>query len=264
MSVPLSLWLFLTGFREWRSGATRRVAVALALGLPVLTWFVVGLSLLDYHAPAHHGALARTLGSFLRTTFQALSMALGSAGERIWPCSAGLVALFFVVGAGLLLVRWRHEPGDRVRVIGLGCFLGGVVLVALSIGWGRAPLGDRFGFSNRYGLLIAPGLLAVYFIALGARAPGRVMQIALLLLLLVAQRPDFRAGLQYARLRQDLAHALMAEATPGASMADLAEHFAGRLWYDDRKEQMEEYFNLLHDAGVSPYDRLVPSRNVAR
>lgn len=201
----VACWIALAGVlrRRDRDAHARRDGAILLL-LAALPVVLVGACFLGYQRPEHHET-SPGLAASLRTSLQFLSYGIGPAAKEIWPVSAGLVA----AACGLLgwqaLGVLRHRPEERLRAAGFLCFLGGLLSLAVGIGWGRSFLGPDAGFAPRYATLAAPLLCLAYlqcgaFAAPTARFPvQRVLFLVMCGLVLVNARKGvkFAAGLNH-------------------------------------------------------------------
>src|SRR6185436_4791785 len=87
-------------------------------------------------------------------------------GRLSWPLS-GVTMCVLMSGtcAGLVGVASRRTGSDRLAAFGCLGVLIGVLGIAAAIGLGRTGSGDHPGFSSRYGLFSALGLVTTYLAA---------------------------------------------------------------------------------------------------
>ncbi len=250
----MTCWIALAGAVRWRdrdAHARRDAAVLLVLAaLPVA---LVGAYFVGYQRPEHHEAWPN-LGALLRTSLQFLSCGFGPAAEEIWPVSGA------VVGAACATLAWQalrvvcHQPEKRVAAAGFLCFLGGMLSLALGIGWGRSFFGPDAGFARRYVTLAAP-LVCLVYLQCGAFAPRstrlpvqRVLFIVMFLLVLVNARKGLRSA---AHLNQWVA-TLEADARAGVPPEILAVRY-GELLGPAPAKFYATQLERLREARLGPY-----------
>lgn len=251
----LTAWLAYAAWEGRRDPATARgagvwlPAAAVALALVLCVAYFVG-----YEASPWNQA-SPGIGATLATTGKLLALGLGPAAAKGWIlCGAAAVAVF-LISLALLVIAYREDRDERLRILGLLAFFAAAALLALAIGWGRAGRAAETGrMSPRYVLLAVPGLCAAYFTAL-LYAPGwtrRAIPVALatgLALLFplntwmgLERRDWFEAG--FGAFEHDL--------QAGASKEDLARrHHEFMLHWDEAL--MVTSLQQLHDAGIGAF-----------
>jgi len=253
--VPaVACWIALAGVlrRRDRDAHARRDGTILLL-LAALPAALVGAYFLGYQGPEHHET-SPGLGASLRTSLQFLSYGIGPAAKETWPVSGGLIlavcALLVLQG----LRGFRQKPEERLRAAGFLCFLGGILSLALGIGWGRSFLGPDAGFAPRYVTLAVP-LLCLVYLQCGAFAASsarfRVQRVLFVLMCLLAL-VNAKKGLKYAA---DFSHpvaALEADARAGVPPEILVLQHGERLRLAPAAYYARQ-LRRLREARLGPY-----------
>jgi hypothetical protein len=135
------------------------LAAAAALGVLAAALYFVGYERPSW-IPVNPGVWPT-----LETAGRFTAMGFGSSYSLV----SALAALLFL-GSGLVVLgrRVMRGPADaeRRRALALLAFMGGCVLLALSVGYGRAALVPDVGMPSRYALLAVPAIAAACFVAL--------------------------------------------------------------------------------------------------
>src|SRR6185295_20309810 len=90
------------------------------------------------------------LGTTFSISLQLLSLAIGPAAQEYWPISIWLVSAFAIAAIFVLASAFRRWPAERLRASGMLACIAGVIVLAMSIGWGRGGSYWGAGFANRY------------------------------------------------------------------------------------------------------------------
>jgi hypothetical protein len=253
--VPaLALWLLYAGFREWRSPVRGgKLVSALAWMLALAACGVIGFYFHGYHDcrlfphPASIQKLAWAFGQIMATGF-------GPVGRAAWPYSGVLGCGLLVASALYLLFKAWRDPAERLRALGLLCFLGAIGSLALGIAWGRAEYPVGYTFDIRYGILVVPSLFAVYVssVVYGKARGWRVIQSSLFFLFLLLLPINWRPGLGFAHRHAQQMEKFRQEVAAGTPVHILAKWYAGPEknglypWTD----LFEQYLRDMHTAGL--------------
>jgi hypothetical protein len=228
---------------QWtRVDGRRRTMLALlgCAALMVTALYFVGWQRVPYHP--------RSSGPFqtLLTAAKFLTIGLGPAVRSVWPYS-GAMALT-VLGFSVLRVLdlWRTEPGERPRALGLFCFLGALVALALGLGLGRN------GFETRYVTLAIPIWCAVYFVWLLFPGPNRPPAGAILAVSALAGVWGNTAfGLQYAAELRGQLGSFERDLSAGVQLHELLHRYGP--WLHPHQDTPGRYLGMLQRAGVGRY-----------
>lgn len=154
----------------------RRDAVLLLFPLAaaayVVSYFV------GYQRPEFNVAEA-DLAMKLWTSVSFLGMGLGMGSQQWIPYVGAAVAALLALGGAALVWVTYARPAERLRALGMICYLGALAALALSIGWGRAAH-INYGYVSHYVTVALPVVCCLYFLpALVHPRAGRLVQTAL-------------------------------------------------------------------------------------
>ena len=232
----------------------------LAIAAACMAVALVALYFVDYARPTWNPPSPGPVAT-VKTGLKVVGFGFGPAVNGRWlvaVAAAAAVTLPAFFLAARLAVRPDGTGPDRIRAFGVTSFLGGMAVLALAIGWGRAAgMVATNVLPDRYALLSVPALIAAY-LALELYAPrnwGAAGQAALagafVLLLPFNTEAGFRwrdwyvAGMQ--RVENDLA-----DGVPRDALA--SRHRAFLLHWNE--ELLRNDLALLRTAGIGPFARL--------
>jgi hypothetical protein len=244
--VAWPLGLALLPERWTGAGTARRDRglILLSVGALLLTaLYFIGWQRVPYH-PKSAGPLPTLL-----TAAKFLTIGLGPAMRSAWPLTGAMALL--VLGFTVLRLAgvWRLDPTERARALGLLCFLGALIALALGLGLGRN------GFETRYITLAVPIWCAVYFVWLLYPGPNRPPAGAILAAsALAALWGNTAFGLQYgAELRGQLG-GFERDLAAGVQRHELLHRYGP--WLHPHQDMPERYLVMLQGAGVGGYAAL--------
>jgi hypothetical protein len=245
LAVPLGLWLGWSGFRMGRRGTPMIAASAATLAVSFL--YLVGLERPEYLPPTPG------LSATLATSFQFLSMSLGPYGESGWPFTGMVIP---ALAAGSLRALSRKERADAGKSLlpgGISFLVIGMLVLALSIGWGRSGWGGDAGFRRRYATNAVPILWGIYlaWTLNGGTAIARLVRPGLAIFISFALFPYARLGNDFSRHRNRLFGEIHLEAAAGRSPAELARKFWPDLYYGEPGTAWG--FQLMRNGGIGPW-----------
>jgi hypothetical protein len=254
---PLALWLGSVAAARLRSAdpAVRGQGL-LELTFVLAALVLAALYFVGYRTPSFHPA-SPGLGATLTICLQFLSLSFGPAAASLWPLSGLVMPTLLVMSAGVLFVAWRRQPQERVRVLGLLLFLGGVATLALCLGWGRAGYGTDYGLAPRYVTLVTPALLWVYLVGClyGPPASRRVAPLCLCALLCFVSPLNLREGSVYGRGRRSQMRAFERDVRARVPTLVLAQRYRP-LMSPSREDAAAQSLDMLHRAGIGPFRSL--------
>jgi hypothetical protein len=254
LAFPLALGLAYACLRSWgslRLGA--KLQGIFLLGCAVTALFLAALCFRG-HEPAISGTDLRTV---FKTSLKALSVNFGGAFRDLSPLARLLEPGLLFLGTAVLLVGWHRRPWQRPQILGLLFFLGAILALALTLGWGRGHAWADI----HYTMLAVPMLCWVYFTwqMLAPLPASRLVQMGLFTLLMAVYVYHAPHALELVRFlrRQGAAfeHDLLA-ATPSSV---LAQHYLTLLWFNESPEGNDLVtagFNHLHHAGIGAFRHL--------
>src|SRR5262245_24981919 len=256
LAPALAAWLGYEAFRSWRGGQSERRTTAIVLSASVgFALVLTGLYFVGYER-ATWPPPSPSVGATLQTAAQFLAMAFGPGAAASWRASVAITFAALFATLALLVVQARGgDDRERLRVLGLLCFVAAMVTLALAIGWGRAgrvPTTARL--SRRYALLAVPLLCAVYFAweVYGRRRWATLVQTGLLVVASMLVPSNTLRGLEardWVRAGMD---AVRRDIATGMPRSLLAERHGPFLLHWDGK-LLAAGMRMLGEAGIEPF-----------
>jgi hypothetical protein len=161
---PLALWLGFLGMLKWWSGTPRGRSYALvSIILATTAILLVLVYFFGYEKVPYHLSSPGLWAAF-RTGINFLSMSFGYIAIAHWRVTGAVVAGLGLLSVVTLLLAWQQQPSERLRCLGLACFIAGLAGLAAGVGWGRSGVGNGDGLELRYVTLAVPALCSVYFV----------------------------------------------------------------------------------------------------
>ncbi|HEU4564919.1 MAG TPA: hypothetical protein VFS05_09740 [Gemmatimonadaceae bacterium] len=257
-AAALAPWALYTAWLHLRGGGATGprwpgaliAAATVAAGLTGLLYFV------GYERPTWNPPSPSHLAT-LKTAAKFLALGFGPAAIVSWTLFVLAAAAVLAPAAALVVMAaLRAREGERARAWGLLLFTGGMAVMALGIGYGRAAQVPTIGLPTRYVLFALPAYCAAFFIYLLYAPPllARAAQWALLasavLLLPFNTRQGFYVRDWYlgetAAVERDIAAGLSPEALAARNRAFL-------MHWNER--QLAERIRMLREAGIGPFAR---------
>lgn len=246
LAPVLALWCAVVGVRDLRVPATRR------RGWLTLALAAAGVSMAAACYLPPHFSTARDPLRALWWSEVMLSTAFGAIERRSLLLELGLPAFAaaLLLATGVLLLRVaRSQPGERLRVTGMGLFLLAFLAIALGIAWGR----QEGALSDRYPALAAPFFCGVY-LAWRRYAPGRSGALvcgALLAVLLLLLPLNISSGLAFARQQAETAAAFERDVRAGMPVEQLAKRYVPVL--HPREGILRKNLRRMRDAKIGVF-----------
>jgi hypothetical protein len=267
-AFPLSVWACIATVPLLRSPQEdeRSAGVAVAM-LLLLTAVVSVLYLVGYQQPSSHPPPPHLIG-LIKTSLVFLSTLFGMVASFgiVALASSTLGALFLLLlGAGpamaLLKRSWYTEEvigrHEWIRAAGIVLLLSGPLLLAATVGWGRAGLGTSFGFASRYTTLVAPAFCCVYlvWILYGSQATRQKVQMALFAFAALLVPIHFAQGTDWAHDRRSKLASFERDLRRGLPGDILAERHADALG-GVAPAELEGHLRAMEAAGIGEFRRL--------
>ncbi len=260
LAPALSLWLLTSAAAHLiEGGPSGRRAGLLTLAVTSLSLVPAALYFRDYRAAAHH-TIEGGISASLATAVQFLSLTLGPSAARLGPYAGLLVAVLLVASVGLLIGVVIRLPGERPRALGLLASLGGLVSLAVGLGWGRAGSSGLGGFEPRYVTLTSPLGCTFYFVwdlYGGTPALRRLITLGLLATMLVVLWPNSQAGLEAGTGLAEAAVRFEREVHSGTPMYLVIKHATPFL--HPSEDELTSLLPTLRDSGVGVFRHLRPN-----
>lgn len=254
---PMALWLGFDAIyhlRLVRLHDSHRWGEIFSLGCAVIALLLVGIYFIGYERPAWNPP-SPSIEAALKTSVKFLALGFGPAAANSWRLSSLAVSGLLLAGIALMLyrissVRWIEQR----QAIGLLLFLGGMGILALCIGWGRAAQVPRLGLPLRYVLLAVPALCAIYFIweLYSPTLLRQVVPIGLLIAMLVLMPLNTHKGLEWKNWYLHGMDAVTQDLRQGVPRTLLAERHYRFLLHWNQAELVSD-MQMLHQAGIGPF-----------
>jgi hypothetical protein len=259
----LIIWLLCRAFAG-RMSADRCWALAGAgAGLLMAALYSRGYST-EYSAPAS------TTKDILEAAVQFVSLGLGMAGSLGWRAMSIGMLIGLALGLILLITSLRQSSGSLIMVGGRLCFLGGFLLLAAAIGWGRAGIGTEAALAGRYVTLASLGACWLYsVVVVDARMiVRRYLPVLFLALAACMLWPNTSAGYRHALGLRQIYSAFKADMAAGMPPVALTEKYntAPRaIGFSYVIRRFPGWLVMMHDSDHPEFQRLkseLPTRTI--
>ena len=144
--------------------------------------------------------------------------------------------------------------------MGMLAFLGGLISLAVGLGWGRAGSSPLAGFEPRYVTLASPLGCTLYFVwdlYGGTPALRRLVPLGLLATMLVVLWPNAQAGIAAGKRLAEAASRFEREVRSGTPMYLVIKHATPFL--HPSEDELTSLLPALRDAGVGLFRHLRPN-----
>jgi hypothetical protein len=251
--VPCVAYEGFLQLREREPGANKLTGFVL-LGSILITALFIWFYFNDYYVPwwnpPNPGAIPT-----LKTTLKFMSMAFGAATYTHWTIFSVLAA--GVIGITLLLMimrLFRLQGAEFRRAFSLFMFLGGFLVFALLIGYGRAGWVPTFGLPIRYVLLALPGLIICYC-AWALYGPGllkNVIPLGLFVIMVIMILPNTKRGFEWRDWYLDGTNRVMGHIRQGIYHNEIIKRDQIFLLHSNRKRLSDGMFFLKKEK-IGPF-----------
>ncbi|MEJ7618601.1 MAG: hypothetical protein WKF30_16910, partial [Pyrinomonadaceae bacterium] len=259
--VPvLALCFGYFGFARWRSSlitGVPRWGALLWLAAAASALILCGVYFIGYVRPWWNPPNPGVWVS-LKTSVKFLALGFGPAAAKAWK-------LWSFVALGALLLAAAHLTRgalyrrglERLQAVGLLLFLGGIIVLALGIGWGRAAHIPRYGLPMRYVLLSVPALCLVYFVSEIYDAPlrRRIVQACLLVMICIVIPSNTWAGFRWRDWYVRGASAFERDVKEGIGLPMLAERHRAFLMHWNQKK-LEAGMRMLRQSRIGVFGQI--------
>ena len=254
--LPVIPWLAFEGYLHFhlkKPVANKRVgsilisAVVLTV-LIVITYFI-GYDRPDWYAPSP------TVIATLETSIKFMALGFGPIAAASWGLSGFLVLVLIIATATLLLFTILKSRGTELtRAIGLFLFLGGNIIFAFALGYGRATMVPTVGLPMRYVLLAVPTLIICFssWQLYGSPDLRKVIQWGLFLAMFILILPNTRKGLVWRNWYIKGADAVLQDVKTGVPQSQIVSRHQKFLLHWD-KDMLNNGVQQLKQAGMGPF-----------
>jgi hypothetical protein len=253
---PFCGWFLALAASHWRRrepGGKRSAFAVLALMIPAQA--VALLYFRGYRTPAHH-AVHGGIVDAVRTSVQFLGIGFGLPVSELWPWSGFVVVALFFSTVALVVRVLATRPEERLRSLGILCFLAANVVLAAGVAWGRAAGGDLAGFQDRYVVIAVPWLCvaSLAWELYGKTMAHRLVPMCLLLAVSVLLWPNTVSGLEYAESRRAQALALARDIRTGVPVHLIVKRYTPFLF--PSQDGLADRLRMLRRARIEPFTHL--------
>jgi hypothetical protein len=238
--------------------AGRILLASVGLVLMIVALYFVGYRKSSFSKTAGEFRMGPAAVVKMTITFLTAAFSWGGWGPFARYMRWAMTALVSIAVGCLAAEFLRRRPRGWQPLLGLGLHLGSCLIVALAVGYGRAPWGPQAIESSRYAAAAAPTLLCLYFIweACGpalARPLGRAALCGLVFAFLAV---NWMKGGELGWEHRSLQEAFRADVRAGKPIPYLISRHAAATYYIH--ERLEEYLRLLRDRRYGEYANLPP------
>ncbi|MBA2561663.1 MAG: hypothetical protein H0V14_01895 [Chitinophagaceae bacterium] len=160
-AIPLLAYEGFLHFRSKKAGASKGIGLLL-ISAVIITVLIVIAYFIGYERPYWYPPSPGIITT-LKTSAKFMALGLGPVAASSWGISTFIV-LILVSSTGMLLLFavLKTRGAEFRRAVGLLFFLGGYIIFALAMGYGRATMVPTIGLPMRYVLLAVPTLIICY------------------------------------------------------------------------------------------------------
>ena len=253
--LPVMPWLAFEGFLHFRlkePGADRRIGLILLMAT-ALTILIMITYFIGYHRPSWYPP-SPGITATLITAIKFMALGFGPIAAASWGASGFLVCILIISTATLLLFTILKFRGSELRrAIGLLFFLGGNIIFALAMGYGRATMVPPVGLPMRYVLLAVPTLIICYssWQLYGLSVLRKIIQSGLFITVFILIFHNTLKGLGWRNWYIKGADAVLRDIKIGVPQSQLVTRHQKFLLHWDRN-MLINGMNQLKQAGMGP------------
>ncbi|TDH20814.1 hypothetical protein EXU57_20680 [Segetibacter sp. 3557_3] len=257
--VPVVPWLTYECYFQFKSkeqGGSRLNAYLILVSL-IITVVFVFMYFDGYYRPWWNPPNPGIYPT-LKTSIKFLALAFGPAAILSWTIST-LAALLINGSTLYILLRTllKVRGPEFRRAFALLLFLGGSIVFALAMGWGRAAWVPTFGMPIRYVLLALPSLITCYFswLLYGSKQSRVIIPASLFLAMALLIIPNSRKGFIWRDWYLDGTRSVMTDIENGVPHGDLATKHFNFLLHSNKK-RLSDRMLQLKEAGIGPFKQM--------
>ncbi len=258
--MPALPWLSYEAFLHFRSkeaGANRSVGLILITAV-LITLLIAGAYFIGYERPAWYPPSPDVITTLI-TSAKFMSLAFGPAVSSYWGLS--MVAVLLVVictGTLLIFTLFKYRGTAFTRALGLSFLLGGNIIFALALGYGRASMVPTLGLPMRYVLLAVPTLIICYstWQFYDVYELKKFFQWGLFLIMLALIIPNTHKGFEWRNYYLTGTKAVQQDIKNGIPTAALAARNQQFLLHWD-KQMLISRMKQLKEKGMGPFKYMI-------
>jgi hypothetical protein len=217
-----------------------------------------------------HSPQAASITSIVDATIQFVSLALGMTASAGWRVAGTCMLIGLALGLILLITSLGKSPASRTFIGGQICFLGGFLILAGAIAWGRAGIGAEAALTGRYITLAALSACWLYSVVVIDVRPIVHRSLPILLVALAACMlwPNTTAGYRHALGLREIYGAFktdMAAGTPPVVLADKYNTAPQAIGFSYLIRRFPGWLVMMHHSGHAEFRRLkseLPTRTI--
>lgn len=254
--MPALPWLAYEAFLHFRAkeaGADRGIGLLLFSAVLIAVFIIIAY-FIGYERPPWYPP-SPSIFITLKTSAKFMALGFGPVAASSWGLSTFIVLVFvFSTGALLLFAVFKSRSTDFRRAIGLLFFLGGNIILALALGYGRATKVPTLGLPIRYVFLAVPTLIICYssWEFYGSPILRKVIQWSLFLIISIAIFHNTLRGLGWRNWYLKGAASVMHDIKEGVPHSLLATRHQKFLLHWD-KQMLETGMKQLKQSGMGPF-----------
>jgi hypothetical protein len=223
-------------------------------GLLLATLYFRGYSI--EHSPA-----ASTTKGIFEAAVQFVSLGMGMPASLGWRATGIGLLIGLALGLVLLITSFRKSSGARITIGGQICFLGGFLLLAGAIAWGRAGIGAEAALAGRYVTLAALGACWLYSVVImdERQFVRRYLPIVFVALAACMLWPNTIAGYRHALGRRQTYSTFKADMAAAMPPVDLTAKYNTApqvIGFSYLIRRFPGWLVMLHDSGHPEFRRL--------
>jgi hypothetical protein len=262
--VPfLSIWFCLCGISYLRAKNMKRKHKWIG-GFTIVSALVAvcitGMYLLNYERPTWRPS-DPDIGAALEAATQFLAIGLGPVARNSWKLSIIAVMAFLVSSLVLIVLRIvKHKISEQHRILGLIAFFGSISVLALAIGWGRAPVIPIWGgfWPPRYSLIAVPAICAVFFTwqLCSSKLLSTVAQSILFIIMCLLIPLNTSHGFVWRDWYLEKVEAIKKDILRGNTSDIIAEQYRDFLFRGMDPKVLANKIRMLNEAGFSLFAQM--------
>ncbi len=253
--LPVIPWLAFEGYLHFRlkgTGTNKRVGYIL-LCATALTILIIIAYFIGYERPQWYPPSPGILIT-LKTSMMFMALGFGPIAAASWGLSGFFVVLLIISTTALLLFSiLKFGKAESRRAFWLLLFLGGNVIFALAMGYGRATMVPKLGLPMRYVLLAVPTLIICYssWQLYGSPVTRKIIQWGLFIIMLLLLFQNTRKGFFWRNWYLEGTDAVLQDIKKGVPRSELVTRHQKFLLHWDR-DMLTNGMQQLKQAGMGP------------
>jgi hypothetical protein len=243
-------------FRLKEEGANKKAGFVL-LAATVLTILFVINYIVGYERPSWYPPSPSILAT-LKTSVNFMSLGFGPAASKSWTISGACILILVISSAILLINTIAKSRGSELRrSVVLLVFLGGNIIFALAMGYGRATMVPLLGLPIRYVLLAVPTVIICFsaWQLYGSTNMRRIVQWGLFITMIILLLPNTKKGFFFRDWYVKNADTVLHDINQGVPQSQLISRHQEFLLHWDRN-MLIRGMKQLKQSGMGPFKKM--------